>query len=321
MRKLLALPLGLAIAASLMTSPAEAAGKGYSISASNRTYEYIKPGRYKYLSKTVMDVSRGHERDYLLLAGRVKRGPTKGRYVKIYATNTNDPEYRKNTYLGRIKLGSSGKFSKKIRPPHGGRWKYRVTIASSGRYKSASRTTTLDAFHWTFLHELTNLANVPGITEQRDGEREYVGPDVTSSSGRVYPGTRWGSQFAIEGGSLVTFKTRSYRCKKLTLKTGISDETPARARSGRIEFLQNSKVLVNLDMTWNQRPFDASGNDAAAVRFRNIISASHDVTVRVPTSGLAPEPTEESGEPAPEVRFIVGNAKAFCTFPSINKDL
>jgi hypothetical protein len=307
-KKLALVVTGMIVGASLIVAPAEAARAKYSVSMKNQSYEYVK-GKYKYLSTSVIDVSNSHRRDYVLLSGRVKGGPTKGKYLRIYATNTNDPKYRKNTQIAKIKLPKSGKFKHKVRPPRGGRWKYTAKINKSGKYRAASRTTTMDAFHWTHLYELTDIDGTPGVTIQRDDDRDYVGRGSAEK--------RWGDQFALDGGASVTFKTRAYRCKKLSLKTGVSQNTPHNAQSGRIEFVQNRKVVASKSMRNGDPHFDAAGSDSAARKFRDSITSKHDVTMRAITT----DPEAEQTDPKAKVRFIVGNSKAFCTFPSINKDL
>lgn len=303
----------LMLGASLVAAPAEAAKAKpkYSISMKNESFEYVN-GKYKYLSKSVIDVSNSHRRDYVKISGRVKGGPVKGKYLRIYATNTNDPKYRKNTLIAKIKLPKSGKFSRTVRPPRGGRWKYTAKINKSGKYRAASRTTTMDAFHWTHLHELTDIEGTPGVTIQRGDDRDYVGPGEDKKDKK-----RWGDQFAIDGGASVTFATRAYRCKKLSLKTGVSQNTPRNAQSGRIEFVQNRKVRISKTMKNGDWAFDAAGSDAAARKFRDSITSSYDLTMRVVTT----DPDATQSDPKAEVRFIVGTSKAFCTFPSINKDL
>lgn len=305
MRKLLILPIAFIVMAGLM-SPAEAASKRYSLSVKDRAYEYISKGKYR--SQPVIDVSSGHQRDYVKISGRVKRGPVKGKSVRIYATNTNDPRRAKNKYVGKAKLSKSGKYSKKIKPPRGGRWKYTVKIASSGKYKGRSASTSIDAYHWTFAHEFPSS---PRVSLQVGEGREYVGPDVRRGR-KVYSGTRWGNQFAMNGGSTVTFNLSPYRCKKITFKTGVSDETPDEARSGQIRFSQGSRTLAAPRMTLNQEPFDAGGSGKYATSVRNSLKPNRALTITVPATAATSE------EPAPQVRFIVGNPKLFCTFPSVN---
>lgn len=298
-RKLLILPIAFIVMAGLM-SPAEAASKRYSLTVKDRAYEYVSKGKYR--SHSVIDVSKGHERDYVKISGRVKRGPVKGKYVRIYATNTNDPKYPNNRYFGKAKLSSKGKFSKRVRPTNGGRWKFRVVVKSAGGYKGTSRTASIDAFHWTDVDELVSLNNLPGITVQRGESREFTGPNY-----KRYPGTRWTNQFAMTGGSQVTFPTKAYRCKKISFKVGVSDSTPDESPSGIFRLVQNGAVKASLTMTRNDPYFNATDSNARSTKVRNSVSASRDITFRVLASGAAPEE---------QVKFIVGNPKAFCTFPA-----
>lgn len=297
MRKLLILPIAFIVMAGLM-SPAEAASKRYSLSVKDRAYEYVSKGKYR--SQSVIDVSKGHGRDYVKISGRVKRGPVKGKYVRIYATNTNDPKFPKNKYFGKAKLSSKGKFSKRVRPTNGGRWKFKVVVKSSGRYKGTSKTASIDAFHWTDFNDLTNYNTLAGITPQYGDAREYTGPNHKGK-----PGKRWPTQFAMTGGSTVVFPTKAYRCKKISLKVGVSDNTPEESPTGVFQLVQNGAVKDSLKMTKNQEPFDAAVTTKRTSKFRNSIAASRDVVFRVPSTN-----------PDAEVKFIVGNPKGFCTFPA-----
>lgn len=299
MRKLLILPIAMLVVAGLV-SPAEAASKSYSLTVKDRAYEYVSPGKYR--DQPDIDVSSGHSRDYVLISGRVKRGPVKGKSVRIYATNTNDPKYAKNTYVGKAKLSKKGKFSKRVKPPRGGRWQYKVVIAKSGRYKSKSKIATVDAFHWTNFSELRSTQGIPGIEWQYGADRDVSGPNRNGLEG-----SRWTNQLAMFGGSAVTFPTKAYRCRKVTVKVGVSDETPDESQTGTFQLVQNGAAKASFTMTKNQTPFDGSGSDSRAKKFRDSVTDKRDMTLRVLSTA-----------PNPQVKFIIGNPKAFCTFPSTN---
>ncbi len=312
MRKTVILLATAALALGLFTpTAASAKSKRYSISVSVSVYTHADR---KITKMKVIDVSRDHEKDKVRLTGKVKRGPVKGQRVRVYAVNTDDSRKKRN--LGTVKLSRGGKFVVWHHPPRGGRWRYEIVKASSGRYKGTTKRVHVDAFHWTYLHELADVRSMR-LTGDR---REYVGPRTRAD--RL--GTRWTEELVFGGSSAVTFPTAAYRCKKISLKAGISNNTEDNVVSGTMSFLGGSTVLKRLTMSKGQAPFDNAGNDSASKRFRDSLKPNRNLTVQVAAPVFAPVDPDAGStvtNDLTDLRFILGNAKVFCTFPSVNLDI
>jgi hypothetical protein len=233
------------------------------------------------------------------ISGRVSGGPVKGRTVRITATNTTNGKTHK-TY--KVKLGSSGTFSKRFEPPRGGVWKMTAAIGADGRTKGARKSVKFDAFHWTFLHELyedSGALNKPAKTS-----------GVTHRSGKsaqwFVRGQRYNaSAFLIKGGNSAVIDVRGYQCKKISFKVGVEDRSTA--SRGSFKFYQPAKgkkdrVIKAATMKRKQKAYDAMNSHA--VRNRLIPTRPLHIRAYNPNKG--------------NLRVLVGNAKVFCTFPSIN---
>jgi hypothetical protein len=305
MRATIKAGLLLAASAALVAGtlgPAEAASKHYKVGLTLTAYEIH--GK-KSTSHKLMDVSNDHEGDYIKIAGKVRGGPVKGKRVRIYATNTSDNN--KTRYIGSAKLSKSGKFSKRDTPPRGGRWEYKVVKDKSGKYRGASKTRRINAFHWTHMYELhqggayNQPAGTGDVQILRGAARERTGPNIKPGK-HVYSGYQWTEEFAINGGSSAGFDVTGYQCKKINMKIGISDSSPV--DTGTIRVSQEGRTLLNLTMSKDQEPFDAMVENRQTRAFKDSLKANGKVQIAVETPGA---------------RFIVGNPKVYCTFPSVNR--
>lgn len=233
------------------------------------------------------------------ISGRVTGGTVKGRSIRITATNTtNGKKYK--TYT--VKLGSSGKFSKRFEPPRGGVWSMTATISAKGNTRAASKSVKFDAFHWTYLHELYDDSGALNKPAKTSG--------VTHRSGKsaqwFVRGQRYNaSAFLIKGGNSAVIDVRGYQCKKISFKVGVEDKSSA--SKGRFKFYQPAKgkkdrVIKAATMKRKQKAYDAMNSHA--VRNRLVPTRPLHIRAYNPSKG--------------NLRILVGNAKVFCTFPSIN---
>ena len=284
MRKALLLTIAFAV---LLAPTAANAGSAYKIAVS--------------VDPKLMDV---FHRTKVTVSGRVTGGPVKGRSVAITAVNTND-SFR-SLYLGTAKLSSSGRFSKGFVPPRGGRWTFKVVKAAVGSHRRATSSTRyVDAFQWALFHEFPTGLNLPTADTdlvQHFGTDDPREATATEKPDAGYRGFHF-STYAIQGGGTLVVDTRGYRCKKMLIAVGVSERSPADA--GTISVTQGSRTLFTKYMRKGDSTFESSKDDAV----RNSVIPQYVLRIGVAAPAVN----------APNPRFVLGNGRAFCTFPSFNK--
>ncbi|MFI5429923.1 hypothetical protein [Aeromicrobium sp. UC242_57] len=118
----------------------------------------------------------------------------------------------------------------------GGVWRLKATMSKRGRTAAGTRSTFLDAFHWTFLYEfydksgrLNRPAGTSGV-QHKVGRAAIRGPSTTASSSSR---PSWSP-----GGSTAVVDIRGYKCKKITFRIGVEDRSEA--SEGRYKISQPS---------------------------------------------------------------------------------
>lgn len=317
MRKLLVLVLAALVAAGVM-SPAQASTRKYSVSVSLLAYERHDADRTHssayYTTSNVIDVSNDHEADFVSVRGKVTGGPVKGRTVSIYGTNTNGDGVRRK--IGTAALSSSGRYSFRYHPPVGGRWTFMAYKTAAGSYRADSASRSIDAFQFAYLWEFYDPADsTPAGTPLVGRLEKSDEPDVRE----FVNGKRWGSELFVEGGATAVFDIRGYRCKKMMIEYGVSDQS--KATTGTIRVFQSTLTRMQATMSKGQDPVEETTAEKNSLN-KDSEGRFHDWVLRI---AVAPSPVDpdapvDPSYPATEhdIRFIVGNAKVFCTFPSVN---
>ena len=284
-RKVLAIAAALVVTVG-MTSPAEAASKkSFSISAhaDNR--------------KMDLDSSTGGNRT-TKINGRVKGGKLKGKKVVIYATNL-DTAAKSRRYLGSAKLNSKGRFSKLFKPSEGGTYAIEIQKKAGNGRKTTTKTIKVQAFEWPLLkHFYDDAASNPDpaspVRLVQRADKEQTG------TGRV-SNERWSLSYAIHGTGKAVFNIAGYKCWRFNLKLAVSQSSP-RDSAGTFVVSQGGTELARARMTWGQRFWEPD----RALSERLAADVPFEVSI-LPDAGVA-DPTA--------VRFILGNPKASCTYPT-----
>lgn len=285
MRKVLIILAALAVAAG-MFSPAEAASKKkFSISAhaDNR--------------KMDLDSSTGGNRT-TKITGRVKGGKVKGKKVTLYVTNL-DTVAKSRRYLGSAKLSSKGRFTTTFAPSEGGSYLVEITKKAGGGRTTTTKQIRVQAFEWPLLKQFYNDAasNPDPATPVRlvqRADKEQTG------TGRV-SNERWALSYAIHGTGKAVFDIAGFRCWRFNLKLAVSQTSP-RDSAGTFVITQGGTELARARMSWGERFWEPS----RSLSERLNPNAPFEVSI-IPDAGVA-DPTA--------VRFVLGNPKASCTYPS-----
>ena len=283
MRKVLAIAFLSTCMAVALSSPAEA-----------RTSRHFSIGAHADNRKMDLDSSTGGNRT-TTIKGKVKGAKVKGKKVSFYATNTHTAA-QKRKYIGSAKLDKKGRFSKKFKPSEGG--SYRIEIikkAGSGR-AAGSKTIIAHAYEWPILsHFYDAAASNPDparpLVTRADKEQTGNGRDASG---------RWSTSYAIQGTGAAVFTTGGYNCWRFNLKLAVSQSSPASTGTFRIS--QGNKVLAVKTMSKGDAYWEPSRS--LSERF----DANQPFVVSVSPEAGAADPTA--------VRFILGNPKASCTYPS-----
>lgn len=293
MRRLPLLVSAIALAATSLSAlplgSAVAADKAYRVSIS--------------VGPTLVDVtSQSASARRTKISGRVTGGPVKGRTIKVLAINTTDGDRLHRTYT--LSLSSEGRFSRTFEPPVGGVWRLRGVMEGTGSTAGDTGSALLDAFHWTYLYEMYDRSGSLNVPAGTAGVQLATGLDNTWW--RV-DGKRFGeSEFLIEGGHSVVVDIRGHQCKKINFKIGVEDDSPARTGSYRItqtSQTNGTRVIKSGTMRRGQAAYDALGSK----RVRDRLLPTRPLRIRI----LRPDSEKN-------VHFVLGNAKVFCTYPSIN---
>lgn len=251
---------------------------------------------YKVQVKTypkLLDVAPNH-RDRVKISGKVTGGPVAGKVVRIFAINTSSPN-RTRKHIGSVTLSSSGRFSKKYRPSNGGVYKIEAVIADNSSAVGDTGATYLDAFEWAWWWEFYDKgAHNPKQDPALVAGTLFDKKDrITSGQSYAYSGYH-----LIHGGGTVTFDTRGYKCKKFTVDIGIA-KNASRARSGAFSITQRGRTIVAKKwMKKGKHPYVPTRST------RNKYSPYRTVSVHAYGSR--------------SVVYMLANAKAFCTYPSVN---
>lgn len=285
MRKVLAVLAALAVVVG-MTSPAEAASrKKFSISAhaDNR--------------KMDLDSSTGGNRT-TKISGRVKGGKVKGKKVVLYVTNT-DTAAKTRRYLGSAKLNSKGRFSTTFKPSEGGSYVIEIQKKASGGRQTTIKTIKVEAFEWPLLKQFyddaaSNPDPASPVRLVQRADKEQTG------TGRV-SNERWALSYAIHGTGRAVFNIAGYKCWRFNLKLAVSQKSP-RDSAGTFVVSQGGAELARARMAWGERFWEPS----RALSERLNPNVPFEVSI-LPDAGVA-DPTA--------VRFILGNPKASCTYPT-----
>lgn len=283
MRKLLILLAAGAVAVG-MFSPAEAATRKFSISAhaDNR--------------KMDLDSGSGGNRTTKII-GRVAGGKVKGKKVSLYATNL-DTAAKTRRYLGSARLSSKGRFSKTFSPSEGGTYLVEVKKSAGNGRKTTIKQVRVQAFEWPLLkHFYNDSASNPYPSLRRLVQRS---DKEQTGTGRV-SNERWSLSYAIHGTGTAVFDIAGYKCWRFNLKLAVSQKSP-RGSAGTFVISQGGHVLAQEHMAWGDRFWEPSR--ALSEQLRSDVPFQVSI---LPDAG-ALDPTA--------VRFVLGNPKASCTYPS-----
>ncbi|MET1038279.1 MAG: hypothetical protein ABW075_08400 [Aeromicrobium sp.] len=257
-------------------SPAEAATKKYSISG------------YADNRKMDLDSSTGDNRT-TKIKGKVRGGKVKGKTVAFYATNTRTAA-QKRRYIGSATLSAKGGFSKLFKPSEGGSYLIEVyKKAGSGR-AAATKRITVHAYEWPSLSRFHDAAASTLVSR---ADKEQTGSGRSSSE-------RWSTSYAIHGTGSAVFTTGGYNCWRFNLKLAISQQS--RASTGTFQISQGSHVIARHTMSKGDHYWEPS---------RALSETLHShlpVVVSISPEPGAADPTA--------VRFVLGNPKASCTYPT-----
>jgi hypothetical protein len=280
-RKVLILLAAIAVAVSVF-SPAEAAKakKKYSISgyADNR--------------KMDLDSASGANRS-TKIKGKVKGGKVKGKTVVFYATNL-ETAAKKRRYLGSAKLSSKGGFSKLFKPSEGGSYLIEVyKKAGSGR-KAATKKIRVEVFEWPILDRFYNeAASNPDpasrLVERADKEQTGTGRSANE---------RWSTSYAIANGGAAVFDIAGFKCWRFNLKLAVSQKS--RAATGIFQITQGNRIVARQQMTRGDAPWEPSR------ALSETLNANLPLVVSIEAANADPT----------AVRFVLGNPKASCTYPT-----
>ncbi len=237
--------------------------------------------RYKVsasVSEKRLDVD-SHDGSYRTtrIKGKVKGGPVKGKKVNIYVTNLNTVQ-KKRKYLTSAKLSASGKYSKKWKPRIGGEYRIEVVMKAGNGRAEGKDAARLLVFHWPDLRDL--LGRTSGVVERVNREPAT--------------GAYWRQTLAMQGGSKAVFDTAGYHCFRVNFKIGVSKKS--KGRKGTFRVSQGSKVLVKKTMKKGQRYYQLPKSKQRKMR--------------------AGQPLVFSISGPSNVRFVLGNPKALCTYPA-----
>jgi hypothetical protein len=259
-----------------MFSPAEAATKKYSVSG------------YADNRKMDLDSSTGGNRT-TKIKGKVKGGKLKGKKVAFYATNTRTAA-QKRRYIGSATLSSKGGYSKLFKPSEGGTYVIEVVKKAGSGRAAGSKKITVHAYEWPILSHFHDAAASTLVSR---ADKEQTGSGRSSSE-------RWSTSYAIQGTGSAVFTTGGYMCWRFNLKLAVSQSS--RDSTGTFQISQGSRVIARKTMSKGDRYWEPS---------RSLSETLHPelpfVVSVIPEAG-ATDPTA--------VRFILGNPKASCTYPS-----
>ncbi len=285
MRKILVIVASLAVAVG-MVSPAEAASKKkFSIAAhaDNR--------------KMDLDSTTGGNRTTKII-GRVTGAKVKGKKVALYATNT-DTAAQKRRYIGSAKLNSKGRFSKTFKPSEGGSYVIEIVKRASNGRKTTTKRVKVEAFEWPILkHFYNDAASNPNpatpVRLVQRADKEQTGPGRVSTE-------RWSTSYALHGTSRAVFDIAGFKCWRFNLKLAVSQSSP-RGSAGTFVISQGGTEVARQHMAWGDKYWEPSRS------LSEKLSANSPFVVSILPEAGASDPTA--------VRFILGNPKASCTYPS-----
>jgi len=281
MRKILIVIAALAVSIG-MFSPAEAAQKKFRVSG------------YSDNRKMDLDSSTGGNRT-TTIKGKVTGARVKGKKVYFYATNTHTAA-QKRKYIGSAKLNKKGRFAKKFKPSEGGSYRIEIIKKAGGGRAAGSKIITAHAYEWPSLSRFYDAA-----ASNPDPARALVGraDKEQTGNGRVASG-RWSTSYAIQGTGSAVFSTGGYNCWRFNLKLAVSQSSPVSTGTFRIS--QGSRVLASKTMSKGDAYWEPSRT--LSERF----DANQPFVVSISPEAGASDPTA--------VRFVLGNPKASCTYPT-----
>ena len=284
MRKLLIVLAATAVAVGMLSPAEAAASKKFAISA------------YADNRKMDLDSGSGGNRTTKII-GRVKGGKLKGKKVALYATNLSTAATARR-YLGSAKLSSKGRFVKTFKPSEGGRYVIEVKKSAGNGRRSTIKQVKVQAFEWPLLkHFYDNAASNPPTSPRhlvQRADKEQTGTGRASNE-------RWGLSYAIQGTGTAVFDITGFACWRFNLKLAVSQSSP-RGSAGTFVISQGGSQLAREHMAWGQRFWEPS----RALSERLNPNLPFQVSI-LPDPGVS-DPTA--------VRFILGNPKASCTYPS-----
>lgn len=278
MRKILTLLAAVALSVGLF-SPAEAAKKKhFSVTghADNR--------------KMDLDSSTGGNRT-TKIKGKVKGGNVKGKKVVFYATNT-DSAAQKRRYIGSAKLSSKGKYSKTFKPSEGGSYLIEVVKKSGGGRAANTKKIRVEAFEWPILNGRFYNAAASTLVGRADKEQTGTGKA---------PNQRWSTSYAIQGTGKAVFNIAGFKCWRFNMKLAVSQQSP-RGSAGTFVVAQGGREIARGRGEWGGGYWEPSRSQSEKL----VSYLPLEVSI-IPDAGVA-DPTA--------VRFILGNPKASCTYPT-----
>lgn len=285
MRKFFVL-IAVAVLAVGLFSPAEAAKKK-SVSIS------LNPapgGTQSTYNDTSLDLSSSSapKNTFTTIRAKVKGkgGRLAGKKVTVYATNMNSAA-RQRVSLGSAKIAKSGYITKRFNPGsgEGGTYKIEIVKKAGGGYKAKTKTFYIRTFEFVSLATFYDAAaSTPGFVTSSPMER-------VGSGSKDY----WSDSYALQGPGSAVYDVQGYKCFFFNLKIGVS--ATRGAEGGSYSLSQPSRGVI---MGGSKTP--GSGFDEPTKDQGKNISPTEPITISVAGSQAT--------------RFVLGNPKISCTFPT-----
>lgn len=237
------------------------------------------PSRYRVSATSTDDKLDLTSHDGSNRSTRIKGRVTGGkvRGKEVYLYASNTSARNQQfRYIGSDRLSSAGRFDKRWKPKDGGTYLVKVV-----KRRGSGRAEGVDLTR-VYVYKFTNLARF-------DANGGNPGVRRVDKAGRVR-GQNWSTAYEIDGGTTATFSTQGYACFRINFKIGVSD---AARGSGSYRIRQGGTTIKRGTLSHGDRFVEPTKTQTKRMRAGRPVSV--DVT---------------------GTRFILGNPKAACTYPS-----
>ncbi len=272
--------MSVAVLALGLFSPAEAGHRrSFSISLNP-----APAGTQPTYNDTSLDLSSSTapKNTFTTIRAKVRGGKVAGRKVTIYATNMNSVA-RERRSLGTAKIARNGYVSKRFAPAkgHAGTYKIEIVKGSGGGYRAKTKTFYIRTFEFVSLARFFDAA-------ASTGRIETVNRETVQS-------TKWGESYALHGGATAVYTIQGYKCFFFNLKIGLSDTLSY--GDGSYTVSQPARGLIMAGAKTQGSTYD-------------------EPTKTQGKSVRANEPFVISIAGTERARFVLGNPKISCTYPT-----